>query len=277
MRNKQVHVRIGRVTIGNDLPFVFIGGPDSIESERHALTMARTMSDICRNVGVPYIFKACYDKANRTSIASWRGVGIREGLRILAKIRKELGVPVTTDVHDVSQARLAGRVVDLVQVPALLSRQTDLIVAAARTGKAVNIKKGQFIAPHDISNVIAKATSTGNRRILVTDRGYTFGYNDVVADMRGLAIMARSGYPVIFDAAHTAQTPSSRGGVSGGDRAMMPVLARAAVAAGVAGVFMEVHDRPERAKVDGPSSLRLRDLPAVLEQLKKIDRLLKHY
>ena len=273
---KHHRIRIADITFGNDAPFVFIGGPDSIESERHALKMASAMADICQKVGVSYIFKASYDKANRTSGKSFRGVGLKEGLQILAKIRKEVGVPITTDVHDVVQAKAAGRVVDLIQIPALLSRQTDLIVAAAGTGKAVNIKKGQFIAPHDIGNVIAKATGTGNRRILITERGYMFGYNDVVTDMRGLAVMARTGHPVIFDAAHTAQTPSSKGASSGGDRSLMPVLARAAVAVGVAGIFMEVHDRPERAKVDGPSSLRLADLPAVLGILKRIDEDVKY-
>lgn len=269
------HVKIGEIAVGNDLPLVFIGGPDSIESERHAILMAKSIKEICDKLGVPYIFKASCDKANRTSVKSFRGVGLKKGLEILAKVKKKIGVPVTTDVHSVEEARAAGRVVDLIQIPALLSRQTDLILAAASTGRAVNIKKGQFIAPHDVGHIIAKATSTGNKNILITERGYMFGYNNVVADMRSLEIMKQTGYPVIFDASHTVQYPSNRRGVSGGDSSLIPILARAAVAVGIAGVFVEIHDNPTRAKVDGPNSLKLADLPKLLESLKKIDEIAK--
>jgi 2-dehydro-3-deoxyphosphooctonate aldolase (KDO 8-P synthase) len=263
------------VSIGNDLPFVFIGGPDSIESESHALRVGGAIREICQSLGIGYVFKASYDKANRTSIRAWRGVGLRKGMAVLQRVRQVLDVPVTTDVHDVAQARAVGAVVDLVQVPALLSRQTDLVVAAARYGRAVNIKKGQFIAPRDAERVIEKAASTGQANIMVTERGYMFGYNDVVADMRSLPLMARTGWPVIFDAAHTAQTPSSAGTASGGDRSLIPTLARAAVGAGAAGIFMEVHQSPERAKVDGPSSLRLDDLGEVLRLIRDVDAVVK--
>ncbi len=268
-------VEIGKLKISNSHPFVFIGGPDSLESMPHALFMAREIQAICKKLGIPYVFKASYDKANRTSIKSFRGVGLEKGLKILGRIKKGLKVPVTTDVHSPKEARLAGLVVDLIQIPALLSRQTDLIVAAAKTGKPINIKKGQFVAPHDIGNVAGKALASKNKKILLTERGYMFGYNNVVADMRSLYVMKETGFPVIFDASHTAQTPSSDGGVSGGDRALTPPLARAAVAVGVAGVFMEVHNNPDRAPVDGKSSLHLKDLEGVLGVLKKIDEIVK--
>ena len=271
-----MHVKVlTGIVLGNDLPLVLIGGPDSIESERHAIFMARSIKEICGAVGVPYIFKASYDKANRTSIKSFRGVGLKKGLAILAKVKNQVKVPVTTDIHSVEEAKIGAQVIDLIQIPALLSRQTDLIVAAASTGRAVNIKKGQFIAPHDIGHIITKAASTGNKKILITERGYMFGYNDVIADMRSLEIMKQAGHPVIFDASHTVQYPSARNNISSGDRLFIVPLARAAVAVGIAGLFLEVHDRPNEAKVDGPNSLKLSDLKNVLQTLKKIDKIVK--
>lgn len=261
--------------ISNSLPFVFIGGPDSIESLEHAMMMAASIKKICDDLDIRYIFKASYDKANRTSYGSFRGVGLKRGLEIFKKIKKELKIPVTTDIHSVEEAKAVGKIVDILQVPALLSRQTDLLVAAGQYGVTVNVKKGQFIAPHDIGGIIAKVVSTKNTNLMITERGYMFGYNNVVVDMRGLEVMKRFGYPVIFDAAHTVQTPSGKGKSSGGDRTLMAPLARAAVAVGVAGVFMEVHDRPDHAPVDGPNSLALKDLRAVLTILKKIDTLVK--
>lgn len=268
-------VKVGDIEISNRNPFVLIAGPDSLESEEHALLMARSISEIAKKLEIPYIFKASYDKANRTSVNSFRGVGLKKGLRIFKTIKKKLNIPMTTDVHSVEEALEAGKVVDLIQVPALLSRQTDLLVAAGKTGKPVNIKKGQFIAPFNIGSVIDKVRSAGNEKVMVTERGYMFGYNDVVADMRSLEIMKREGFPVIFDASHTVQTPSSLNNVSGGDRTLTPALARAAIAVGIAGIFMEVHNDPENAPVDGKSSLHLKDLKDLLKVLKSIDLIVK--
>ncbi len=273
--NTPVRVKLKNFTIANDKPFVFIGGPDSLESLAHALKMAKAIKDICAALGIPYVFKASYDKANRTSVKSFRGVGLKQSIEIFKTIQKKLHVPVTTDFHTAEQAAEIGPVVDILQVPALLSRQTDIIQAAAKHAKIVNIKKGQFIAPHDMGKVIEKAVAAGNRNVLATERGYMFGYNDVVADMRSLHVMKKTGHPIIFDAAHTAQTPSASGETSGGVRNLMPPLARAAAAVGVAGIFMEVHDDPDNAPVDGQSSLRLKDLKNVLSTLKKIDRIAK--
>ena len=273
---KNIHVKVGKnIVLGNNLPLVLIAGPDSIESEKHALFMASKIKKICENLGIPFIFKASYDKANRTSADSFRGVGLNRGLEILSKIRKNLNIAVTTDVHTAGEAKKAGRVVDLIQIPALLSRQTDLLVTAAKTGRAVNIKKGQFIAPHNIDGPIGKVESGGNRSILITERGYMFGYNNVVVDMRGLEIMKQFGYPVIFDASHTVQFPSGSDKISGGDRNLIAPLARAATAVGIAGIFLEVHDNPEKAYVDGPNSLNLGDLKNLLGKLKNIDIILK--
>lgn len=274
---KNVTVSLNDIQISNNHKFVLIAGPDSLESEDHALFMARSISEIAKKLGIPYIFKASYDKANRTSVKSFRGVGLKRGLKVFSDIKKKLKIPVTTDVHSVEEALQVGEVVDLIQVPALLSRQTDLLVAAGKTGKAVNIKKGQFIAPFNIDNVIDKVRSSGNERVLVTERGYMFGYNDVVADMRSLELMKRTGFPVIFDASHTVQTPSSLTNVSGGDRTLIPVLARAGVAVGIAGIFMEIHDHPDKAPVDGQSSLKLKDLKSLLQILKNIDNVVKSY
>jgi 2-dehydro-3-deoxyphosphooctonate aldolase (KDO 8-P synthase) len=268
-------VEIKSVTVSNTKPFILIAGPDSLESLEHALHMASSIKKIADELGIQYIFKASYDKANRTSVESFRGVGLEAGLKIFSEIQKQLNIPVTTDVHSPQEAEEAGKVVDLIQIPALLSRQTDLLVAAGKTKKPVNIKKGQFIAPHNVDNLINKVTSTGNNQVLVTERGTTFGYNDMVVDMRGIEIMKRFNHPVIFDASHTVQTPSGLNNVSGGDRSLIPTLARAAVAVGVAGIFMEIHDDPDNAPVDGLSSLDLKDLPALLRTLKAIDRIVK--
>ncbi len=270
-----IRIKLGKHVIANDRPFVFIGGPDSLENLEHAMKMASAIKKVCASLGVPYVFKASYDKANRTSAKSFRGVGVKKGIEIFKTIQHKLKLPVTTDFHTVEEAKRVGPVVDILQVPALLSRQTDLIQAAAKYAKIVNIKKGQFIAPHDMHQVIKKATVCDNSNIIVTERGYMFGYNNVVADMRSLHEMKKTGHPVIFDAAHTAQTPSAAGETSGGDRTLMEPLARAAVAVGVAGIFMEVHDDPDNAPVDGQSSLHLKDLKRVLSTLKRIDRIAK--
>ncbi len=272
---KQLVVTVKNLKISNDLPFILIAGPDSIESEDHALFMARKIKKITSEVGIPYIFKASYDKANRTSVKSFRGVGIKRGLDILKKIQVTLDLPVTTDVHSPQEATQVGEVVDLIQIPALLSRQTDLLVAAGATGKAVNVKKGQFIAPQNVDKIIQKVQSTRNNQVMITERGTTFGYNNVVVDMRGLEIMKRFGFPIILDAAHTVQFPSVLKESSGGDRTLIPALARAAVGVGIAGIFIEVHNDPDNAPVDGLSSLDLKDLKKLLITLKKIDRSVK--
>ncbi|MBI3289804.1 3-deoxy-8-phosphooctulonate synthase [Candidatus Microgenomates bacterium] len=271
----QLVVGVKNLKISNNLPFILIAGPDSIESEKHALFMAREIKRITTEVSIPYIFKASYDKANRTSVKSFRGVGLKKGIGILQKIQSELDLPVTTDVHSPDEATQAGKVVDLIQIPALLSRQTDLLVAAGATGKPVNVKKGQFIAPQNVDKIIQKVQSTGNSQVMITERGTTFGYNDIVTDMRGLEIMKRFGFPIILDAAHTVQFPSVLKESSGGDRTLIPTLARAAVGVGVAGIFIEVHNDPDNAPVDGLSSLDLKDLRKLLITLKKIDRSVK--
>lgn len=270
-----INVKISDLKIGNNLPFVLIAGPDSIESEKHALMMAFNISSICRELDIPYIFKASFDKANRTSIKSFRGVGLSEGMRILKKIKDDLNILVTTDIHTDAQSIEIGKIVDLVQIPALLSRQTDLLVAAGKTNKAINVKKGQFISPQNVDGIFEKIKSTGNSDMLITERGYSFGYNDVIADMRSLEIMKRFGYPVIFDAAHTVQFPSKDGNKSNGDRSLIPALAKASIAVGIAGIFMEVHDDPDNAACDGANSLKLGDLKDLLKMLKKIDNIVK--
>jgi 2-dehydro-3-deoxyphosphooctonate aldolase (KDO 8-P synthase) len=260
---------VQNVTIGGPDLFL-IAGPCVIESEEHALFMATSIAAICRELGVPYIFKASYDKANRTSITSYRGPGMTEGLRILARVRDEVKVPVLTDVHEAAQATAAGEVVDVLQIPAFLCRQTDLLIAAARTGKAVNIKKGQFVAPQDMRHAVAKVQESGNPRVSLTERGSSFGYHNLVVDMRSLAIM-REYAPVVFDATHSVQLPS-QGTQSGGQPQFIPLLSRAAVAAGIDGIFMEVHDNPAQAKSDGANALPLSSLRATLEQLLAIHR-----
>ncbi|MCC6764419.1 MAG: 3-deoxy-8-phosphooctulonate synthase [Deltaproteobacteria bacterium] len=268
-------VAVGSVVFGNARPFALIAGPCVIESRDSALWHAERIRDVARAAGVPYVFKASFDKANRTSGAGFRGPGMDEGLAILAEVRRDIGVPVLTDVHEASQVPAVAAVVDVMQTPAFLCRQTDFLVAVAAAGKPVNVKKGQFLSPPEMEHVIAKTGAGGNQRILVTERGASFGYNNLVADMRSLAIMARFGYPVIFDATHSVQLPGGAGAASGGQREFVPTLARAAVAVGVAGVFMEVHEDPDRARSDGPNSLRLDDLRPVLTTLVAIDRIVK--
>lgn len=268
-------VAVGPVSIGGGGPLAFIGGTCTIEGRDSALRHAAALRDITRSLGVPFVYKSSFDKANRTSLASPRGPGIDAGLAILAEVKREIGVPVVTDVHDAGQVAAAAEVVDLLQIPAFLCRQTDLLLAAAATGKPVNVKKGQFLAPWDVRPILDKIASTGNRRILVTERGTTFGYNNLVADMRGLALMAELGYPVVFDAGHSAQLPGGQGGSSGGQRQFIAPLARAAVAVGVDAVFLETHEDPDRALSDGPNSYRLDELPALLSQLRQIDALRK--
>jgi 2-dehydro-3-deoxyphosphooctonate aldolase (KDO 8-P synthase) len=266
--------QVGNVEPGNGELFL-IAGPCLVETESHALRMAEAISAIARRAGVPYIFKASYDKANRTSINAHRGLGIAEGLRVLSRVRNEFGVPVLTDVHDVSQVKSAAEVADVLQIPAFLCRQTDLIVEAARSGRAVNIKKGQFLAPNDIKNAIEKATSQRNERVIVTERGTSFGYNNLVVDFRGLPIMRSFGYPVVYDVTHSLQRPGGLGAATGGDSQFIEYMARAGVACGVDGVFMEVHDNPAEALSDGPNSLPLERLAPLLTTLKAIHELVR--
>ena len=268
-------VAIGPLTLGASAPLLFIGGPCVIESPSHALDLGREIQAIARRVGVPYVFKASFDKANRTSIASFRGPGLTEGLRTLERVKAELGCPILTDIHEAAQAAPVAAVADVLQIPAFLSRQTDLLVAAAQTGKVVNVKKGQFLAPWDMKNVVDKITGSGNPDVLVTERGASFGYNTLVSDMRALPIMAEIGAPVIFDATHSVQQPGGQGTSSGGQREFVPVLARAAVAVGVAGVFIETHQDPDKAPSDGPNMIPIKQLEALLQTLIAFDRLAK--
>jgi 2-dehydro-3-deoxyphosphooctonate aldolase (KDO 8-P synthase) len=267
-------VKIGGLTAGNDLPLVLIAGPCQLESLDHAQMIAGQMAEACKAAGAGYVFKASYDKANRTSLSGRRGMGMEAGLKVLAAIRAT-GIPVLTDVHDAGQAVEAATVVDVIQIPAFLCRQTDLLLAAGRTGAVVNVKKGQFLAPWDMANVAEKVASTGNDRILLTERGVSFGYNTLVADMRALPIMARSGWPVIMDATHSVQQPGGQGGSSGGQREFAPVMARAAVSLGIAGVFIETHEDPDRAPSDGPNMVPLSQMPALVASLMAFDRLAK--
>jgi 2-dehydro-3-deoxyphosphooctonate aldolase (KDO 8-P synthase) len=266
-------VAVGAVRFGNDLPLAVIAGPCALESRAHALEMATALKEITGRLGIGLVFKTSFDKANRTSAGSARGIGLDEALPIFAEIRATLGLPVLTDVHENEQCARAAEAVDVLQIPAFLCRQTDLLVAAAHTGKVVNVKKGQFLAPWDMTNVVAKITGAGNANVLVTERGASFGYNTLVSDMRALPILARTGAPVIFDATHSVQQPGGRGGSSGGEREFVPVLARAAVAVGVAGVFIETHQDPDRAPSDGPNMLPLRDMEELLRRLIAFDRL----
>ncbi len=264
-------VRIGSLSVGGGHPLAFILGPCVIESAAHALEMASAIHEVAARCDVPVIFKASYDKANRTSMRSFRGPGLAAGLRILADVRGRTGLPLLTDIHDLAQATAAAEVVDVLQIPAFLSRQTDLIAAAARTGKAVNIKKGQFLAPKDMRHVIAKATAEGNESVLVTERGVSFGYNDLIVDMRALPMLRELGYPVVFDVTHSLQLPGAGDGVTEGLAQYIEPLAAAGVAAGVDAVFMEVHDDPSKAKSDGANALRLDRLEAIIMKLKRID------
>lgn len=267
-------VSIGTLRVSNDLPLLVIAGPCQLESLDHAQMIAGRMAEACRAAGAQYVFKASYDKANRTSLAGKRGMGMETGLKVLAAV-KASGIPVLTDVHDAAQAREAATVVDVIQIPAFLSRQTDLLLAAGQTGAVINIKKGQFLAPWDMANVAAKVASTGNERILLTERGASFGYNTLVTDMRSLPIMARTGYPVIMDATHSVQQPGGRGSSSGGQREFAPVMARAAVSLGIAGVFIETHEDPDRAPSDGPNMIPLAEMPPLVTSLMDFDRLAK--
>ena len=268
-------VKVGSVEVGNKKPLSIIAGPCALESRDHALEMAAALKEVARKAGVGLIYKSSFDKANRTSANSARGIGFELALPIFAEIRERVGVPVLTDVHEREQCAPVAEVVDVLQIPAFLCRQTDLLIAAAETGRVVNVKKGQFLAPWDMKNVIAKVTGAGNPNVLTTERGVSFGYNTLVSDMRALPILAGLGAPVVFDATHSVQQPGGQGTASGGERDMVPVLARAAVAIGVAAVFMETHQDPDRAPSDGPNMLKLKDLPDLLAELVEIDRIAK--
>ncbi len=272
---EQRHVTVGSIDIANDRPLALIAGPCSIESRAHALEMANALKEIAGKLGIGLIYKSSFDKANRSSANTKRGIGMELGLQILADVRAQTGLPVLTDVHEPDQCAPTAEACDVLQIPAFLCRQTDLLLAAGRTGKAINVKKGQFLAPWDMKNVVEKIASTGNRNILQCERGASFGYNTLVSDMRGLPIMARTGYPVVFDATHSVQQPGGQGATSGGQREFVPTLARAAVAVGVAAVFMETHQDPDKAPSDGPNMVKLKDMPELLETLVAFDRLAK--
>ncbi len=269
------HVKIGAATFGNDLPLALIAGPCQLESRGHAFDMAGRLKEMAASLGIGFVYKTSFDKANRTSLKGKRGLGLDKALAIFADLRKKLDVPILTDVHEREQCAEIAEVVDVLQIPAFLSRQTDLLIAAAKTGKVVNVKKGQFLAPWDMKNVAAKIVDSGNRNVLLTERGASFGYNTLVSDMRALPIMAEIGAPVIFDATHSVQQPGGQGTSSGGDRRFVPVLARAAVAVGVAGVFIETHQDPDNAPSDGPNMIPIDQLPALIEDLMALDAIAK--
>ncbi|MBN8998023.1 MAG: 3-deoxy-8-phosphooctulonate synthase [Rhizobiales bacterium] len=269
------HVAVGDAVFGNDLPLTLIAGPCQLESREHAFDMAGRLKEITGRLGIGFVYKTSFDKANRTSIAGRRGMGLDAALPIFEALRAELGVPILTDVHERVQCAVVAEVADILQIPAFLSRQTDLLVAAAETGRVINVKKGQFLAPWDMKNVLAKITESGNPNVLLTERGASFGYNTLVSDMRALPIMAAMGAPVIFDATHSVQQPGGQGTSSGGQREFVAVLARAAVAVGVAGVFIETHQDPDNAPSDGPNMIKIDDMPALLERLMAFDRLAK--
>ena len=268
-------IKVGNVSIGGDGPLAVIAGPCVIESRESALRHAAALKERADRVGVPYIFKASYDKANRSSVDSFRGLGLDKGLAILAEVKAKIGVPVLTDVHESAQVAAVKEVADILQIPAFLCRQTDFVAAVAQSGRVVNVKKGQFLAPWDMRNVIDKILSTGNQQILVTERGASFGYNNLVSDMRSLVVMREMGYPVVFDATHSLQLPGGLGNASGGERKYIPALARAGVATGIDALFMEVHENPDQALSDGPNSLALENFEALLRKVKEIDALVK--
>ena len=268
-------VHIGNLTIANDKPVALIAGPCQLESREHALEVSHALVEMCGKIGMALIDKTSFDKANRTSVNGARGLGLEKSLPILAEIREKWGCPVLTDVHESHQCAAVAEAADVLQIPAYLCRQTDLLLAAGKTGRAINVKKGQFLAPWDMKNVAAKIASTGNDKILLTERGVSFGYNTLVNDVRALPIMAETGYPVVIDATHSVQQPGGQGSSTGGDRRMVPVVARAAVAVGVAAMFMETHPDPDKAPSDGPNMVRLKDMPALLAQLQEFDRLAK--
>lgn len=271
----QRHVKAGNATFGNDIGLTIIAGPCQMESRQHALDVAGVLKEITTELGIGLVYKTSFDKANRTSIAGKRGIGLAGALPVFEEIKKTLGLPVLTDVHEREQCDEVGSVVDILQIPAFLCRQTDLLIAAAKTGRVVNVKKGQFLAPWDMKNVADKLVQSGNENILLTERGVSFGYNTLVTDMRSLPILASTGFPVVFDATHSVQQPGGQGTSSGGQREFVAVLARAAVAVGVAGVFIETHPDPDNAPSDGPNMVKLSDMPALLEQLVAFDLLKK--
>ena len=268
-------VKIGKVTFANDRPFALIAGPCALESRAHALEMSHALVELTRSLGIGLVYKTSFDKANRTSLSSARGIGMAKALPILAEVRERHGCPVLTDVHDAEQCAPVAEAVDVLQIPAFLCRQTDLLVAAAKTGRAIHVKKGQFLAPWDMANVVEKIVGSGNKRVLVCERGVSFGYNTLVSDMRSLPILAKGGYPVVYDATHSVQQPGGLGGRSGGQREFVPVLSRAAIAIGVAGVFIETHRNPDKAPSDGPNMVRLKDLKGLLSTLIAFDKVAK--
>ena len=270
-------VSVGAAKFGNQLPLALIAGPCALESRAHAFEMATALKELTAKLGLGFVYKTSFDKANRTSAASARGMGLDKALSIFAELRERLGVPMLTDVHEPAQCAPVAEVADILQIPAFLCRQTDLLIAAAETGRVVNVKKGQFLAPWDMKNVVAKITGAGNANVLVTERGVSFGYNTLVSDMRALPVLEKIGAPVIFDATHSVQQPGGQGTSSGGERQYVSVLARAAVAVGIAGVFIETHQDPDKAPSDGPNMIPLKDLPALLEQLMQFDTLAKTY
>ncbi|NOD35313.1 MULTISPECIES: 3-deoxy-8-phosphooctulonate synthase [unclassified Ruegeria] len=269
------HVKISDLTVGNDLPLTIIAGPCQLETADHAQMIAGKMKEACDAAGAQYVFKASYDKANRTSLSGKRGMGIDAGLQVLDDIRKTMGIPVLTDVHTEAQCAIAAEAVDVLQIPAFLCRQTDMLLAAGETGRAVNVKKGQFLAPWEMTNIVDKVESTGNQNILLTERGTSFGYNTLVADMRGLPQMAKTGYPVVMDATHSVQQPGGKGGSSGGQREFAPVMARAAVSLGIGAVFIETHQEPDTAPSDGPNMIPLDQMPQLIDTLMRFDALAK--
>ena len=275
MLSANTDVTVGNVTFSNQAPFSLIAGPCQMESRDHALEMAAAVKEIAGKLGIPVVYKSSFDKANRTSLKGKRGIGLKEALPIFAEIRESFGMPVITDIHTEEQCAPVAEAVDILQIPAFLCRQTDLLIAAARTGRVVNVKKGQFLAPWDMKNVLDKIVESGNPNVLLTERGASFGYNTLVTDMRALPIMARTGAPVVFDATHSVQQPGGQGASTGGDRTMVPVLARAAAAAGIAGLFIETHDDPDNAPSDGPNMVPIKDLEALLRQVRDIDRVVK--
>ena len=272
---KQKEIKLNNFIISNNHPFILIGGPCVIESEEHTLLMAEKILRITQELGIPFVFKSSFDKANRSSIESFRGPGIDEGLRILQRVKKEIKVPTISDIHNESHVAKAVKILDIIQIPALLSRQTDLITNVAKNDIIINVKKGQFMAPWDMKEVVNKIESQGNSKILLTERGTSFGYNNLISDMRSLVIMKHFGYPVIFDATHSVQLPGGLGCASGGESEFIPYLSKAAIAIGIAGLFLEIHDNPKEAKCDGPNSLDIRLLSETLIKIKKIDSIIK--
>ena len=275
-KNSQKIIEIGSVRIGNHLPFTLIAGPCVIENEKSALAAAEKLKKMTEEFGIGLIYKSSYDKANRSSHKSFRGVGVKRGLSVLKKVREKFGLPVLSDVHSEMEMPAAGEILDVIQIPALLCRQTDLLKAAARTGKTVNVKKGQFMAPWDMARVAEKIRAAGNDKVMITERGASFGYNNLVSDFRSLQILSETGIPVIYDATHSVQLPGAKGTSSGGERKFVPSLSRAAAAVGVAGIFLEVHSDPDNAPCDGPNMLRIKELPRLLEKLQAIDRVAKN-